>query len=572
MKSIGINSVRIPHTTPPVHLLDIASEHNLLVMVGLSAEQYIGYLIDNDKSFDIHSEIRKKVQRVKGHPALLCYSLGNEIPASLARWLGPKKIQNYLKGLYNLVKEEDPESVVTYVNYPTTEYLDLNFLDFISFNVYLEEKGVYEKYLTRLHNLYPDKPIVMSEVGLDSCRNGEEKQSQSLDWQIETTFNKGCSGVYVFSWTDEWYRAGAEVEDWAFGITDKNRNPKKSYKIVEDCYSKLPFNRTEDLPRISVVICTYNGASTLDYTLQIISEMDYPNYEIIAVNDGSTDATHLILEKHRIKNGVTVIESENRGLSSARNLGIEASNGEIVAFIDDDAYPDKDWLNYLATTFLNSTHSAVGGPNFTPQNNSFISKCIGYSPGGPVHVLINDERAEHIPGCNMAFRKSVFEDVGNFDERFKIAGDDVDMCWRLIEKCYSIAYNPSAVVWHHRRNSIIKYLNQQKYYGEAESILENKWPDKYNSLGHVTWQGKIYNNFNMNIFEEFTTRIYQGVWGTAPFQSIYEARLSSLKSIFLLPEWIILIGILSIFTILGILWEPLVKIILNHYQSSPSSF
>src|SRR4029077_6160727 len=89
MVAAGINTVRIPHTMPPRHLLDIALKHRLRVMVGLSAEQYAGYLIDTKKAPDIESEIRKKVRTCAGHPALLCYALGNEIPAQLVRWIGP---------------------------------------------------------------------------------------------------------------------------------------------------------------------------------------------------------------------------------------------------------------------------------------------------------------------------------------------------------------------------------------------------------------------------------------------------------------------------------------------------
>src|SRR5687767_3169037 len=135
MSAHGINTVRIPHTTPPGKLLDIAHGYNLKVMVGLSAEQLVGYLIDRKKAPDFRNIIQEKVRRVAGHPALLCFAIGNEIPASIVRWIGRKKIENFLKKVYKWVKEIDPVTPVTYVNYPTTEYLQLNFLDFICFNV-----------------------------------------------------------------------------------------------------------------------------------------------------------------------------------------------------------------------------------------------------------------------------------------------------------------------------------------------------------------------------------------------------------------------------------------------------
>src|SRR2546430_10575049 len=82
MAANGINAVRIPHTTPPRRLLDIASHHGLRVMVGLSAEQYVGYLIDRRPGApDVEALIRNRVRVCARHSALLCYALGNEIPA-----------------------------------------------------------------------------------------------------------------------------------------------------------------------------------------------------------------------------------------------------------------------------------------------------------------------------------------------------------------------------------------------------------------------------------------------------------------------------------------------------------
>ena len=123
-------------------------------------------------------------------------------------------------------KREDPGALVTYVNYPTTEYLDLSFLDFVCFNVYLETREQLRAYLARLQNLAAEKPLVMAEIGLDSRRNGLERQAEVLAWQIREVFDEGCAGTFVFAWTDEWYRGGYDIEDWDFGLTAEigNRN------------------------------------------------------------------------------------------------------------------------------------------------------------------------------------------------------------------------------------------------------------------------------------------------------------------------------------------------------------
>src|SRR5439155_1310977 len=125
---------------------------------------------------------------------------------------------DYIERLYRAVKEEDPGGLVTYVNYPTTEYLQLPCLDLVCFNVYLESQDRFEAYLARLQNLAGDRPLLMSELGLDGLRHDEGVQARSLAWQVRSAFAAGCAGVFVFAWTDEWYRQGHDVEDWAFGL------------------------------------------------------------------------------------------------------------------------------------------------------------------------------------------------------------------------------------------------------------------------------------------------------------------------------------------------------------------
>ena len=131
------------------------------------------------------------MRRPSRSPGLL---VGNEIPAPIVRWYGRRRIEAWLRHLYRVAKAEDPEALVTYVNYPTTEYLDLSFLDFICFNVYLETRESLQAYLARLQNLAGEKPLVMAEIGLDSRRNGLERQAEVLEWQVREVFAEGLRG------------------------------------------------------------------------------------------------------------------------------------------------------------------------------------------------------------------------------------------------------------------------------------------------------------------------------------------------------------------------------------------
>lgn len=557
MSTRKINAVRT-YTKPPTWLLDTAQRYGLRVMVGLPWEQHVTFLDDRRRTQDIRRRISDGVSECGGHPAILCYAIGNEIPGPVVRWHGRKRIEAFLEAVCDDARGEDPDGLFTYVNFPTTEFLELPFLDLLAFNVYLEEKHDLERYLERLQNLAGDLPVLMAEVGLDSRRHGAERQAEVLAWQVRSSFQAGSAGVFVFAWTDEWWRGGKEVEDWDFGLTTRAREPKPALAMVEKAFS-APLEPERDPPRISVVVCTYNGASTVDETLTHLLDLRYPDYEILVVNDGSEETTARLLNRFGCQSGVRIVHTPNRGLSAARNTGWREADGEIIAYLDDDAFPDRDWLMHLAITFGKGDWAGVGGPNVVPPEDGLVAQAVARSPGGPMHVLIDDRRAEHVPGCNMAFRRDDLERVGGFDTRYRVAGDDVDLCWRIRESGKTIGFSHGAMVWHHRRGSILRYWKQQVGYGKAEALLEEKWPHKYNDWGHVSWSGRIYGTgLTQALLRGPGRRIYQGTWGTAPFQSLYERAPGLAFSLPLTPEWSFVVLSLVLLTIMGFLWAPLV--------------
>ena len=550
MAASGFNAVRT-YTPPPLWLLDAAQRHELYVMLGLPWEQHIAFLDTPGLATAIEARMRSAVRQSGQHPAVLAYVIGNEIPASIVRWHGARRIEKFLWRLYRAVKSEAPETLATYVNFPTTEYLRLPFVDFCCFNVYLERREQLESYLAQLQNVAGDRPLIVAEIGLDSRRNGEIVQAETLAWQTRTVFESGCSGIFLFAWTDEWHRGGFEIEDWDFGLTRRKRQPKPALASVRSVFKQIPLPLDVNWPRISVVVCTYNGSRTIRDTLSGLAQLDYPDYEVIVVDDGSTDKTAQIAAEY----SVLLIRTPNRGLSAARNTGMGAATGSIVAYIDDDAYPDPHWLRYIAWTFLNTEYAGVGGPNIPPPGDGPIAECVAHAPGGPVHVLISAKEAEHIPGCNCAFRKECLEAVGGFDPIFRSAGDDVDLCWRLMERGWKLGFHPAAMVWHHRRNSLRAYWRQQIGYGKAEALLERKWPSKYNAAGHVTWVGKLYGSGITRALGR--SRIYQGTWGVAQFQRIYEPLPGTVAWLPLMPEWYLVILALLVLVASQAFWPPL---------------
>ncbi len=297
MKANGVNVLRT-YTAPPRWLLDEANRLGLWVMVGLAAEREVGYLNDGRSVKEIADAVRERVSSQAGHPAVLCFAVANEIPTSIVRWFGRRRMERFIGCLCEAVRSEDPGALVTYVNYPSTEYLQLPFVDLLAYNVYLESSQQLSAYLARLQNIAGDRPLVMAELGLDSIRNGEEEQATALSAQIGTSFAAGCAGVFAYAWTDEWHRGGEDVHDWAFGLTRRDRSPKPALESVRHAYAAVPFRREGDWPSVSVVVCSCNGAGTLRECLDGMAQLDYPDYEVIVVNDGSTDATASIAARY----------------------------------------------------------------------------------------------------------------------------------------------------------------------------------------------------------------------------------------------------------------------------------
>ncbi|MFL5818319.1 MAG: glycosyltransferase [Conexibacter sp.] len=551
MTENGVNALRT-YTAPPRWLLDAALRHGLWVTVGLPWEQHVTFLDSRRGAAAIETRVRAAVHECAEHPAVLGYLVGNEIPASIVRWHGRGRVERFVERLRRAVKQEDPDGLVTYASFPSTEYLELPGLDYVSFNVYLEDPERLAAYVARLQNLAGERPLVMSELGLDSRRHGRETQARALGDQVRTSFAGGCAGAFLFAWTDAWHTGGAEVTDWDFGLVDRERRPKPALAAARSAFAELPLPSAETAsPRISVVVCSCNGAATIGETLDGLGGLDYPDYEVVVVDDGSTDDTASIAADRR---GVRLISTENRGLSAARNTGLRAASGEIVAYVDDDAYPDPQWLDYVALALRDGVHAGVGGPNLPVPDDGLVAESVANAPGGPVHVLLSDTVAEHIPGCNMAFRRDRLEAVGGFGEQYRVAGDDVDVCWRLQARGWTLGFHPAAVVWHHRRGSVRRFWRQQRGYGRAEALLERAWPEKYNTPGHLAWGGRIYGRGSVPLRRQ---RVYYGQFGSGAFQPGIEQPLPLLLALAGAPEWWLVVAALAVTSALGLLATPL---------------
>ena len=537
IRELGANLVRVYHV-PPRWFLDLADDHGLKVLVDIPWNRHLCFLDAGRHRTDALQSVRQAAEACAGHPALFAYSVANEIAPDIVRWSGARAVAAFIDELVAEAKRADPCCLCTFTNFPPTEFLRPTAPDFLCFNVYLHNPRPFRNYLARLQMIADDRPLVLGEFGIDSLREGEPRKCEILSWQIESAFRAGLAGAVVFSFTDDWWRGGRQIEDWKMGLTTRDRQPKDSFHVVREKFQAAPFFPLKKSPRVSVVVACYNGGRTLNACLESLEKLRYPDFEIILVDDGSTDDTPKIAAAH--PRARCFKHSENLGLSVARNTGIAAATGEIVAFTDADCRADEDWLYYLVADLLEGGFAGIGGHNFLPADDSHTAAAVLVSPGGPAHVMLTDREAEHVPGCNMAFHKAALAEIGGFDPIFRRAGDDVDLCWRLEQRGLKIGFSPGGFVWHYRRSNVRAYLKQQSGYGEAEALLIRKHPEYFNWLGASIWRGRIYGASKRGI-AGWRPIIYHGMFGSGWFQTLYQPQPTGLLSFFSSLEYHVLV-------------------------------
>ncbi len=536
IQELEANVLRIYHL-PPRWFVDLAARHGLKLLIDIPWNKHVCFLDSGSSREDARKAVREAARAFIGHPAVFALSLVNEIPPDIVRWCGAKAVADFIDELANTAKAVDPDCLCTMGNYPPTEFLRPQNLDFLCFNVYLHQQRAFENYLARLQMIADTRPLIVGEFGVDSLREGEERQSEIVSWKIETAFRGGLAGTVVFSFTDDWFKDGRQILDWTMGLTTREREQKPAFQAVKQAYHTAPAFPLSQTPMVSVVVASYNGARTLKACLESLSHLRYPAYEVVLVDDGSTDTTpHIASLYPQVR---YLRHPQNQGLSAARNTGIAAARGEIVAFTDSDCRADEDWLYYLVSDLLKGKYAGVGGHNLLPPEDSCVAAAVMVSPGGPAHVMLSDRLAEHIPGCNMAFYKWALSEINGFDPVFRRAGDDVDVCWRLQERGYRIGFSSAGFVWHYRRSAVRDYLKQQLGYGEAEALLVRKHPEYFNWAGGGIWRGRIYSPAKFGVVTR-SPIIYHGLFGSALFQTLYAAAPAGMLFFFTSIEYYVL--------------------------------
>ena len=555
MAAAGLNVVRT-YTLPPPELLDLAAELGLFVLVGLDYRDWRYEVVPGRRAQQRvvdagRREIERALRVCAGRPEVLALAVGNEVPCDVVRAHGIGRVEQGLSALAEEVHAGDPEMLVTYCNFPTTEFLQVDGLDVSSFNVFLEDTDDFRRYVLHLQAISGHRPLIVTELGLAENVHGEEAQARLLREQLRIVDEAGAAGATVFAWTDEWGVAGEHVEGWDFGITTRDRRPKEALTEVARWASTDVRDLRSEWPKISVVVCVYNGAALLRECLASLAAVDYPALEVIVCDDGSTDESRAVAGDFPFE----VLALDRVGLSRARNAGIDRATGDIVAFLDADAFCHPEWPYHLALSLEEEGVVATGGPNLPVPGAGVTEEAVALAPGAPMEVLVGDVRAEHVPGCNMAYERQALVDVGGFNPIYTAAGDDVDVCWKILDAGWQIGFSHAAQVRHHRRDTVRGYLRQQRGYGRAEALLAPHHRHRFNRLGQARWCGFVYGGprFLPRLLRPL---IYHGYSGTGAYQPIARRRSDRARDwgVALMPLLVLALVVTGLLSLLSLWW------------------
>ncbi|MGD0335590.1 MAG: glycosyltransferase [Candidatus Omnitrophota bacterium] len=233
--------------------------------------------------------------------------------------------------------------------------------------------------------------------------------------------------------------------------------------------------------KVAVIVPAKGIPNHLAKCLDSLLNLDYPDYEIIIVDDGIDGVipASLMDFKGRIK----ILKSDSRGPSFARNLAAQNTDAELLAFTDSDCIVARDWLKELVMGLAQTSEAAAcGGMQELPDDASGFQKYVFSALREAGFVTDYSRTAKdskvfavrHNPSCNVIYHKKIFFSVGGFWEGFW-PGEDLELDYRLIKKGYLLLFNPRAVVYHYRPDTLRKFLSMMHRYGEVQAYLVRRY-------------------------------------------------------------------------------------------------
>jgi cellulose synthase/poly-beta-1,6-N-acetylglucosamine synthase-like glycosyltransferase len=223
-------------------------------------------------------------------------------------------------------------------------------------------------------------------------------------------------------------------------------------------------------PTVSVVVPAYNSQATIGRCIESLLAQEFPpeGYEVIVVDNNSSDNTHLVVQQYPVRLG---FESVLQSPGAARNRGMEMARGPILAFIDADCVADPTWLTNLTAPFLDPAVGVVGGRILSQEPNTGLVEAFLATVKRADAQRYHAGEPMGFPTGNVAYRRAALDPVGPFDAAMPW-GEDIDLAWRVQAVAgFQGVYVDDAVVYHKHRSTVTGLLRQYWKYGTSEIVL-----------------------------------------------------------------------------------------------------
>lgn len=226
------------------------------------------------------------------------------------------------------------------------------------------------------------------------------------------------------------------------------------------------------LPRVSIIVPVRNGAATIASCLESLLAQDYPadRFEIVVVENDSSDDTAEVVARHPVR----LLRTRTPGIANARNLGLAASDADVVAHTDTDCLADRRWLTELLKPYPDPAVGGVGGAivPHAGQDGNAVELFSRRHPPLVNFISGRDEFLPHLYGANVSYRRGLLDQIGGY-RRDLIASEDVDASWRLqLQTGARLEYAPDAIIFHRDRSTAAGLMKQYRRYGYGEIVLD----------------------------------------------------------------------------------------------------
>lgn len=224
---------------------------------------------------------------------------------------------------------------------------------------------------------------------------------------------------------------------------------------------------------ISIIIPVYNAEKTIKECIESLLKLKYPKYEIIFVDNNSTDKSAKIIKKYPVK---YLFYDKVQSSYAARNYGIKHAKGDIIAFTDSDCIVDQNWLQDVKKHFKKNI-GCVGGKISYIKSSNYVESYLAKK--NDLSHQNNSLPLKYPKTANAFYKKKVFEKIGLFEESW-ISGGDADLCWRMqLKTKFKLKLVNDTKVLHKHRATLKSMFNQSKTWGKGSKLLEKKYPEKF---------------------------------------------------------------------------------------------